>query len=244
MRFTTLPVLILLIFGLLWYLIRRLYRMGSLSSVERNWLNVLLLILLVWGSFVGYQSSKGMFTTQQFLSLLPGYWMPYVVTIFVFLATMLVPSLRNGLKIFATETPRYWLTGIHIVRILAVGTLIKASMGLFPEKFAWFVGGPDLLFGLSAVVVTFQVWRGRLSERQIMLWHLSGALVILGPIIGFMHLFMQEKLYPALFQFPMVLAPALVVPLLVMLNLLSYLQLLEKRVRSTDMAQLGNSRGL
>ncbi|MCU7930276.1 MAG: hypothetical protein KZQ90_05710 [Candidatus Thiodiazotropha sp. (ex Codakia rugifera)] len=242
MQLTTLPVLLLIIFGLLWYLVRRLYRMGSLRSVEQTWLNVLLAILLAWGGLVSYQSSQGILTSQQFLSLLPGYWMPYVVTIFIFVATMLVPSLRSGLRTFATMTPMYWLTGIHIVRMLAVGTLIKASLGLFPEKFAWFVGGPDLLFGLSAVVVTFQVWRGRMSESQVMLWHLTGALVILVPIIGFMHLFMQERLYSALFQFPMVLAPALVVPLLVMLNLLSFLQLLEKRVHSTGMAQLGTGR--
>ena len=160
--------------------------------------------------------------------MMPGYWLPYIPVVVAVTLVTLIPPLRNGLRILVDETPHHWLTGIHILRILALGTLIKASMGLFPEKFAWFVGGSDLLFGLSAIPVTLLARRGRLHDSFLMLWHLVGALVIVVPIAGLMHVFMLESLFSELFVFPMVLAPALVVPTLVMLNLMVAWRLLEK----------------
>ncbi|MBL3588325.1 MAG: hypothetical protein JMN24_00855 [gamma proteobacterium endosymbiont of Lamellibrachia anaximandri] len=228
MQFSTLPILIVVIFGFLWFLTRRIHRLGGINESQRNWLVVLLLILLIWGGYVGYQSSEGFFATEGFLNLLPGYWLPYVPVVIAITLTLLIAPLRHGLRKLVDETPRHWLTGIHCLRILALGTLIKASMGVFPEKFAWFVGGADLLFGLSAIVVTLLVHRGRLSDGFLLVWHLIGALVIVAPVAGLMHVFMQEALFPKLFVFPMVLAPALVVPTFVMLNLLVTWRLLEK----------------
>ncbi|MBL3527757.1 MAG: hypothetical protein JMN27_09285 [gamma proteobacterium endosymbiont of Lamellibrachia anaximandri] len=231
MQFSTLPILIVVIFGFLWFLTRRTHRLGGISSSQRNWLVVLLLILLIWGGYVGYQSSAGIFATEAFFSLLPGYWLPYVPVVIAITLTMLVTPLRIGLRKLVDETPQHWLTGIHGLRILALGTLIKASMVVFPEKFAWFVGGADLIFGLSAIAVTLLLRRGRLTDGFLLVWHLTGALVIVAPVAGLMHVFMQEALFAKLFSFPMVLAPALMVPTFVMLNLLVAWQLLEKRMQ-------------
>ncbi len=231
MQFSTLPILIAVIFGFLWFLSRRIHRLGSINSSQRNWLVVLLLILLIWGGYIGYQSSVGIFATEDFLSLLPGYWLPYVPVVIAITLTLLVTPLRIGLRKLVDETPYHWLTAIHGLRILALGTLIKASIGVFPEKFAWFVGGMDLLFGLSAIAVTLLVHRGRLTDGFLLVWHLIGALVIVAPVAGLMHVFMQEVLFSKLFAFPMVLAPALVVPSFVMLNLLVAWRLLEKRMQ-------------
>ncbi len=229
MQLSTLPILIAVIFGLLWLMTRRLHRSGSLNDSQRNWLAVLLFILLFWAGFVGYQTNMGAFTQEQISSMMPGYWMPYIPVVIAVTLMLLFAPLRDGIRRLVDETPQHWLTGIHMLRILALGTLIKASLGLFPERFAWFVGGPDLLFGLSAIAVTLLARRGRLSDDFLMLWHLVGALVILLPIIGLMHIFMHEALFAELWAFPMVLAPALVVPTLVMLNLMVAWRLFEKR---------------
>lgn len=231
MQFSTLPILIVAIFVFLWFLSSRVHRLGAINGSQQNWLVALLSILLVWGGFVGYQSSSGAFATEDFLSLLPGYWLPYVPVVLSISLILLVTPLRFGLRRLVDATPHHWLTGIHCLRILALGTLIKASMGLFPEKFAWFVGGVDLLFGLSAIAVTLLVHRGRLTDGFLLVWHLIGALVIVVPVAGLMHVFMQEALFSKLFVFPMVLAPALVVPSFVMLNLLVAWRLLEKRMQ-------------
>ncbi|MEW8561635.1 MAG: hypothetical protein AB2541_06000 [Candidatus Thiodiazotropha sp.] len=230
MQLSSLPLLIAAIFGFIWFLVSRLHRREILNSVQRNQLALLLGILLFWGLFVGYQSSVGRFNDEAFFNLLPGYWLPYVpVFIAVAMVSVLTP-LREGLRLLIDETPAHWLSGIHMLRILALGTLIKASKDQFPQMFAWFVGGPDLLFGLSAVAVTLMVLAGKVKQRVLLVWHSIGVVVIVLPLAGLMHLFMTEPLFAALFQLPMVMAPALVVPTLVMLNMLVAWRLLERGV--------------
>jgi hypothetical protein len=228
MKISTLPILIAIVFGAFWFMVSRLNRRGSIDSSGRNWLALLLTILIGWGMFIGYQADRGVLSADRLVGWQAGYWLPYVPTAICLILVILVEPLRSALRRLVDETPGHWLTAIHMVRILAIGTLLKASVGLFPVKFAWCVGGPDLLFGLSAIAVSLLAWRNRLSQRTLMLWHLVGALVILIPIIGLMPLFMREELITKLFAFPMVLAPALVVPCLVMLNLLVAWRLLER----------------
>jgi hypothetical protein len=230
MKISTLPILVAVVFGAFWFMVSRLNRRGSIDFAGRNALAVLLTMLLCWGMFVGYQADRGVFSADRLVGWQAGYWLPSVPTAICLILVSLVESLRNALRRLVDDTPAHWLTAIHIMRILAIGTLIKAYLGLFPAKFAWFVGGPDLLFGLSAIVVSLLARRNRLSDRALMLWHLTGALVILIPVIGLMPLFMREELITGLFAFPMVLAPALVVPSLVMLNLLVAWRLLEKEL--------------
>lgn len=229
MQLSSLPVLIAALFGFLLFLVRRLHRSGQLNSSERNGIAALLASLLAWGGLSGFLSSTGVYTWDQFLRSAPGYWLPYIPVVIAGALVMLSSTVRHAVGKLVDGTPSHWLAGIHLLRISAIGTLIKASMGVFPEKFAWFVGIPDLVFGLSALPVTLLARRGRLSEKTLMLWHLVGALVILVPVAGLMHVFMREALFPELFAFPMALAPTLVVPTMVMLNLMVALRLLEKR---------------
>ncbi|MET0061650.1 MAG: hypothetical protein ABW176_05060 [Candidatus Thiodiazotropha endolucinida] len=220
MQLSSLPLLIAVVFGFLWFLVSRLHRAGILNSDQRNQIALLIGVILMWGMFIGYQSSVGRFGSEPFYNLMPGYWMPYVPVVVALSMMLSLAPLRDGLRVLVDETPVHWLSGIHILRILALGTLLKASNDLFPQMFAWFVGGPDLLFGASAIIVTLLARSGRLSDRFILYWHLAGALVIVLPVAGLMHLFMAEPLFAELFMFPMVMAPALIVPTLVLLNLL------------------------
>ncbi|MCG7874727.1 MAG: hypothetical protein N0C90_00175 [Candidatus Thiodiazotropha endolucinida] len=220
MQLSSLPLLIAVVFGFLWFLVSRLHRAGILNSDQRNQMALLIGVILMWGMFIGYQSSVGRFGSEPFYNLMPGYWMPYVPVVVALSMMLSLAPLRDGLRVLVDETPVHWLSGIHILRILALGTLLKASNDLFPQMFAWFVGGPDLLFGVSAIIVTLLARSGRLSDRFILYWHLAGALAIVLPVAGLMHLFMAEPLFAELFMFPMVMAPALIVPTLVLLNLL------------------------
>lgn len=220
MQLSSLPLLIAVVFGFLWFLVSRLHRAGILNSDQRNQMALLIGIILMWGMFIGYQSSVGRFGSEPFCNLMPGYWMPYVPVVVALSMMLSLAPLRDGLRVLVDETPVHWLSGIHILRILALGTLLKASNDLFPQMFAWFVGGPDLLFGISAIIVTLLARSGRLSDRFILYWHLAGALAIVLPVAGLMHFFMAEPLFAELFMFPMVMAPALIVPTLVLLNLL------------------------
>lgn len=189
MQLSSLPLLIAVVFGFLWFLVSRLHRAGILNSDQRNQMALLIGVILMWGMFIGYQSSVGRFGSEPFYNLMPGYWMPYVPVVVALSMMLSLAPLRDGLRVLVDETPVHWLSGIHILRILALGTLLKASNDLFPQMFAWFVGGPDLLFGVSAIIVTLLARSGRLSDRFILYWHLAGALAIVLPVAGLMHLF-------------------------------------------------------
>ncbi len=229
LQVSSLPILIAAIFGFLVFLMQKLYRLDQLSTSERNGIFALLVTLLGWGGVSAYLSSTGVYTSTQFLELAPGYWLPYIPVVTAVILVILIAPLRDGIRKLVDGTAVHWLTGIHVLRILALGALIKASMGIFPETFAWFVGIPDLLFGLSAVPITWLACRGKLNDDLLMYWHLGGALVVIVPVFGLMHIFMREALFSELFVFPMVLAPTLVVPMLVMLNLMVVWRLLERR---------------
>ncbi len=229
MHFSSIPFLISIIFGFLLFLIERLRRADRLNKSQRIWLVGLVVVLLVWGTASGYWSSRGVYVSPEFLALAPGYWLPFVPVVITVTLVMIAPTLRQGLRILVDDTPVRWLIGIHQLRILALGSIIKASNDLFPAKFAWYVGLPDLLFGLSAVLLTiFVLGRRQISDRSLMLWHVVGAMVILVPAFGFMHIYMHETLFTELFVFPMALAPTFIVPVFVMLNLLAVWRLSEK----------------
>ena len=229
MRFSSIPFATFIIFGFLLFFIERLRRTGRLNKSQRTWMFGLVVALLAWGAASAYWSSRGAYISPEFLALAPGYWLPFVPVVITVIPVMMAPTLRQGLRILVDYTPVRWLTGVHQLRILALGSIAKASDGLFPEKFAWYVGVPDLLFGLSAVLLTvFVLGRRQISERGLMLWHVTGAMVILVPTFGFMHIYMHEPLFSALFVFPMALAPTFIVPVFVMLNLLVVWRLSEK----------------
>jgi hypothetical protein len=125
------------------------------------------------------------------------------------------------------------------LRILAVGTLIKAWQGEFSMSFAIWVGIPDLLFGLSAVIMLYLALKNLFSTMALMQWNLLGVLVILpgAPIVGQMglpgvfHRIDETPSMITLLEFPMVLAPSLVVPLFVMMNLFVAIRLIERMLQ-------------
>lgn len=220
MAFSSIPVQIAVIFGFIWFVTRRLHQQGVMSSPQRDWMAILLAILLLWVVIIGHKTSSSMLALERLMDMLPGYWLPYLPIAVTLALAAINPPLREGLRSLAEHTPAHWLSGIQMVRIFALGSLLKASQDQFPLLLAWIVGLPDLLFGLSAIVVTWQLRRGRLSAGFLMRWHLAGVLVILLPLLVFMPLFMRDDLFEKWFEFPMIFEPSLLLPTLMMLNLL------------------------
>ena len=220
MAFSSIPLQIAVIFGFIWYVTRSLHQRGVMSSPQRDWIAILLVILLLWVVIIGHKTGSSTMALERLMGMLPGYWLPYLpIAVTLALATINSP-LRHGLRSLADHTPPHWLSGIQMVRIFALGALFKAADGHYPVLLAWIIGLPDLLYGLSAMLVTWQIRQGRVSEVFLMRWHLLGVLVILIPLLAFMPLFMREALFERWFEFPMIFVPALLMPTLVMLNLL------------------------
>lgn len=193
-----------------------------------GWIDFLLVLLVAWGVITTWLGYHGFYLSQSFLASYPTLWVPFLPVVIVFTALMLSAPARRAVDQLIDATPQTWLIGIHALRILAIGSLIKAWQGSFVVSFALWVGIPDLLFGLSALFMMRAAAGNRLSPTALLLWNALGVLVILpgAPLVaqmglpGFLHAFDETPPMTTVYEFPMVLAPTFVVPVFVMLNML------------------------
>ena len=90
---------------------------------------------------------------------------------------------------------------------------------------------------IDAQLIAAMLKRGRVSDRQFMIWNVVGALVIVpsAPILlqlglpGPLHLFTEQPDARAVYTYPMSIAPMIVVPFFVLANLLVAWRLRERR---------------
>lgn len=179
--------------------------------------------LAAWGITTARLALNGYYGSAGFLALLPGLWWP-LIPAFITLAFLAVAPFRSALIAVVVHNSRP-LVLVHALRIAAIGGVLKGINGLLPPSFALQVGIPDFLFGLSALALGM-FWQGeRWSRRTLIAWNLVGLAVIMpAPILmqlglpGPFHIFDSAPDARVLFEYPMVLAPTLVVPLLVTMN--------------------------
>jgi len=239
MKLTTLPLLVITIVSFVVIVTRRLEKRSLLTPREARSIYLLLALLVLWGITSASLALKGIYTSPEFLSLLPGLWLPLVPIILTISGVLLFPSLRAALRALVDHTPPYQLIYLHALRILAIGSILKAIGGEFPEYFAYFIGIPDMLFGLSALFVGYIAYRGTLSHRSLLIWHLIGASIIALPaapllqmgLPGAIQIFTSEPTAQALLQFPMVIAPSLIVPWFLLFNLMIIWRSLETSLK-------------
>ena len=184
--------------------------------------------LLAWGVASGWLALSGVYDSDAFLGLLPGLWITTISMMIVLLLILVVGPVRIGLGEILRETPAHWLVGIQVLRISALGTLIRSLQNEFPHHVEIAIGLPDLAYGISALFIYPLARAGRLSSDALIIWHAVGILllVVAGPasiqtgLPGPLQLFHEPPTAETMFDFPMVLAPSVVVPAFMMLNLL------------------------
>ena len=189
---------------------------------------VLVVPLVVWGFFSARFALTGVYASQEFLSLMPGLWLPAVPVVITTILLILIPAARSGLHEIALHTPAHWQVAVQALRVCAIGTLLLSLRESFPIHVELAIGVTDITFGVSAALIYRAVKAGRISTDALMFWHMAGFLLIIvpgelaiqsglpGPAQVFSHLPSSE----AMLKFPMVLAPSLVVPNFLLLNLL------------------------
>ena len=187
--------------------------------------------MLVWMVAVIYAGRRGYFLQwTHFFSNLVGF---ALVLLFFFLLFGAVPGAWEGLITAAENTPDSQLISIHILRILAIGTVIKYLQGELPRRFLILGSMPDLLFGISAVVVVTLAVNDLVGHAFLVAWHSLGMFVFLGAGISMfftvrspLHIFDSKPDASIAFQFPMLLAPNFTVPLFVLAHGVALVKLL------------------
>ena len=134
--------------------------------------------MLAWIGAVVLVGKRGVFLQRtRYLSNLVGVT---VVLAFPFLLFGAVPVAMEGVIVAAKNTPDIQLIAIHILRVLAIGALIKYQHGELPLHFVILGAVPDLFFGFSAIVVLALAINGLVGPEFLITWHLIGFSVFFG----------------------------------------------------------------
>ena len=200
--------------------------------------------LALYGIVTSLLGAQGVYLRDGLMPLLPGLWLQVITVLACVVPVLLVPALRDTLRRMVDVTPWHWFAYLQALRVSALGTAYKTAIGEFPLYFELLVGVPDLLFGLSALWVAVKARRGEMSARGFMIWNLIGALVIVpaAPVLlqlglpGPLQVFTGVPDARAVFTYPMSIAPMIVVPLFVLINLWVAWRLWERQRGAPELA--------
>lgn len=183
------------------------------------------LLQAVWAigvTRIGHQSQ--LFAQDRILDSSPMIWLPLFPI--VLQTTIFRWQWSTVSQLLLLSSSWQFVVALQGIRALAVGSLIKWSKGLFPAAFAWGTAFPDMIFGLSTWVLLFFV--GDLDKKHLQLlafWNTVGLVIILPIGILVVQLGMKPtQLYLSkvpmrlVFEYPMVLGPAVAVPILLAWN--------------------------
>jgi len=188
-------------------------------------------VMLGWLALVIDAGRRGFFLKHtQWFSNLVG-----VVLVVGFGAAVfgVVPEIREGLISAASETTDRELAAIHILRLLAIGTIIKYLQRQLPLHFVILGSLPDFLFSISAVVVTFVAGTAFPGQEFLLAWHWIGFFIFFGAGISmFFSVPSHFRIYndapdtSIVFRFPMLLAPNFTVPLFMLAHAFAIVKLI------------------
>ena len=141
-------------------------------------------------------------------------------------------GLREGVLMAAANTSDLQLISIHILRIAAIGTLVKYVQGEFPLHFIVLGAMPDFVFAVSAIVLAIWSAGGPLPQELLIAWHATGFLLFFGAgLTMFFSVPSPLRITRAkpdtsiAFRYPMALAPNFTVPLFMLAHLFALTKL-------------------
>ena len=194
-------------------------------------------LLTAWLAFQGFYEGTTRYFTMDAATLVP-----FVITA----GFALFPGTREPLMRWATSISLKEFTWIHLIRIAAIGTILKMLSGALPAHFIIPVGIPDFLFGLSVPVMAWLVFKKQIIGRTgLVVWNVVGAVVFLPTMILIylsvpspVQVFFDGPNSSEVFQFPMALVPTLVAPVFIVIHSAAVAKLLIGNGSSEDYEQL------
>ncbi|MEM9422541.1 MAG: hypothetical protein AAF986_08560, partial [Pseudomonadota bacterium] len=207
----------------------------------KNWYLVSLFVLALtlggWACLAAYLSLDGRLSTPSFLGSWPAFWITFIAPTFVLTPIILFRAYRDQTRKLIDHTPAYQFIAFQSLRVLAIGGIYKGLSGEFSLYYALLVGIPDFLYGLSGIFITLKAKKQEISPTLLAAWHLVGAAIILpyGVVLlqmglaGPWQVFTASPTIATIFEYPIVLAPTVTVPIFVIVNLLVATRIAERK---------------
>ena len=208
-----------------------LLRIGDATSGYTATVVAWILVMLGWLILVVYAGRRDFFLKHtQWLSNLYGV---VIVVAFAMILFETLPVASEGLARAAAAATDRELASIHILRLLAIGTIIKYLQRELPLHFVILGAVPDFLFGASAVVVTLLAGNSSLGQDFLIAWHWIGFSLFLGAGISMFfsvpspfRMYHGEPDASIVFRYPMTLAPNFTVPLFMLAHVFALVRLM------------------
>lgn len=240
MKFSVLPVLFVVQIVAIYSATKSTQRSGSMSAAQSRSVTAVLALLILWGVVSSVLCLRGWYHTDIFLKSLPGFWITMPAVLIVTLPWMFSAAFRGATNSIIDRTALHYIMAFEGLRVLAIGGILKAYQGEFSAFFAKWTGVPDFLFGVASLVAAYLIFKGVWNKRSAIVINLFGFLIIVpcGLVLmnlglpGIMHMVDETPSMISIFDFPMALAPTLVVPIFVTINLLVAIRLLTKEKSS------------
>ncbi|MCG7872752.1 MAG: hypothetical protein N0C81_04100 [Candidatus Thiodiazotropha lotti] len=218
MNLSIVPIYLAVVFLFCFLLVRRASKNEFIEKAVERKILLLLLAFIVWSVSIALLALG-----DQHISLMakiPLLWQAFVPVVIWITALILSAELRSGLLKIATHTPAHWFVLIQSLRLGAIGGVVKGLNGEIASGYIFWIGIPDFLFGLSALFIGLLMMNRKIKARLLLVWHLIGFSLIFFPTFVIMSYWMNEPGFVFIFEYPMILAPGMLVPLLISLNLL------------------------
>jgi hypothetical protein len=185
--------------------------------------------IAIWLVFVAKLSRSGWLLGPG-VATHPWVWIPLPPLLLTLLGFVFVAALREAWLEALTLLPNIALPALMGLRILAIGTVIKAWQDHLPRRIGYGVGIPDLAFGLFSIGVALS--GGFENSTTEIIWHLVGAAILIMMLPMVFTVLRPLRLDDpgkgsarAILAFPMILAPAGLATLFLVLHMLRLWQL-------------------
>jgi hypothetical protein len=220
-------LLIIAVFAFCIVITRRANKHQYIDSPETRSVFSLLLLFLIWTLISLVLGIKGIHLSL--MKRIPLLWQAFVPVIIAVIYLIFSKRFRNALRGIASGTPWHWFVSFQALRIGALGGVLKGIKGEITSGFVFWIGIPDFCFGVSALLVGWLIVRNAIGRQILITWNLIGAALILLPTFIPMSYWMNEPGFFFIFEFPMVLAPSIIVPIFVLFNFLLAWGIFEKK---------------
>lgn len=225
----TVLVVILVMAGIA-YTARRIVREEKVSERDRKTFIAFFLSLSAWALFTSLLAIRNFYVeTSRFFTMDLGTFVPFAITG----GFLINRRARRSLTEWIVNVPLRQLTWVHVIRVAAIGTILKMWKGIMPAHFIVPVGIPDFLFGLSVPLMVWLVFKKRVIGKGVLIaWNAIGSLLFFPSMVllylsmpGPIQVFTDGPNTLEVFRFPMALVPTFIAPLFIIIHSAAIFQL-------------------
>ena len=206
--------------------VRSAQRTDRLSPDRARPLYIVIALLVLWAPISASLALKGVYTQPAVLERLPGLWVTMVPVLVFMVPWGLSADFRDSINSVVDAVGVHKIVLFEGLRVLAIGGIIKGLKGEFSPEIAFYLGIPDFVFGALSLLAGYLLYQKSLDLKWVLALNVYGFVIIVpgGQVLmnlgipGPWHIIHSTPDMVSMFEYPMALAPTVVVPIFITLN--------------------------